>query len=765
MTRKRPVFMRRLCNLTSIVLCCGLIVALLEPAIAQAQIGSCSVSLSPQTVNSGSDTFFSFSLYTTDGSAINWMQVTSPGSSYVTIESASASNWQTNIAGDTATFTGGNVPSGYGVGLTVEALASNTAAGPISWQVQASDSADGSNPTTCDGDTSFTIVQVASTINISNVAATSVTDNSATITWNTDVQATSEVNYGQNSTSEHSTGLDNTLVNNHRATLSGLSPETGYLFDVVSTTPDGGSASSDGNTFQTSAAPSPTPTPTPTPSPSPTASPTPSPTVTPTSAPKSSLVVKVTNTTDKTPPSISLTAPKTNIFKTPPTLSGNASDNISIQRVEYSTDGGKDWLPVDTAPGLNTPKTSFSFTPLNLDDGTYAVITRATDAGGNIAMSNEISIVIDRLPPIIGGNIMSIGTQLLTPDATGTVTVPTGLSEKVALNTVGGPVAVVITATAVSGSQKPVQFHLMRSASTGLWNGIMSFGTAGTYHLSANAVDGAGTQTSRELNTVIAEAAGRVTDTHTGKLLPAHLTVYDRDPDTNSWVVWDGATYGQANPSWLMHGSYSLFLTPGTYYLEFSSDNHQTVVSESFTLHKTTILADNVAMHGQLGIHVAFIHLTWPTLTPTPLAINGQTPSGRSNTPVILGKSLPNFSLPLTNGQTLTNIDLLGKPTIVTMVGTWAPPAQDQLGILNQLNNSELNIVPIAIGESAAKLSVYNKIAGYSVPVLADSDQQLVTAFGITSLPTTYFVDRHGVVKRVMVGVLSTEELLANVQY
>ena len=69
---------------------------------------------------------------------------------------------------------------------------------------------------------------------ISNVAATYLTDSSAIITWMTDIPASSLVNYGVTTSYGYSSALDPTLVTAHSVTLTGLSPGTRYVFEVVS---------------------------------------------------------------------------------------------------------------------------------------------------------------------------------------------------------------------------------------------------------------------------------------------------------------------------------------------------------------------------------------------------------------------------------------------------------------------------------------------------------------------------------------------------
>ncbi len=89
---------------------------------------------------------------------------------------------------------------------------------------------------------------------ISNVEATNITDNSATITWTTDEPADSRVDYGL----DDSYGLfvdDTSLVTSHSITLTGLSPSATYHSKVTSADAASNPASSADFTFTTLAAP------------------------------------------------------------------------------------------------------------------------------------------------------------------------------------------------------------------------------------------------------------------------------------------------------------------------------------------------------------------------------------------------------------------------------------------------------------------------------------------------------------------------------
>ncbi|HET6455837.1 MAG TPA: family 10 glycosylhydrolase, partial [Armatimonadota bacterium] len=89
---------------------------------------------------------------------------------------------------------------------------------------------------------------------ISNVQASNIGTNSATITWTTDQAATSKVDYGLTTSYGSSTPLDSNLVTSHSMSLGGLAPSTLYHYRVTSSNTNGTSYSSD-YTFTTNGPP------------------------------------------------------------------------------------------------------------------------------------------------------------------------------------------------------------------------------------------------------------------------------------------------------------------------------------------------------------------------------------------------------------------------------------------------------------------------------------------------------------------------------
>ncbi len=87
--------------------------------------------------------------------------------------------------------------------------------------------------------TSPTIVETntnlgSATVNFSSIEVTNITSSSVTITWNTDIPADSQVEYGADELLGSFTQINSALSNSHSATITNLQPNTNYIFRLRS---------------------------------------------------------------------------------------------------------------------------------------------------------------------------------------------------------------------------------------------------------------------------------------------------------------------------------------------------------------------------------------------------------------------------------------------------------------------------------------------------------------------------------------------------
>lgn len=710
--------------------------------IAHAAGQSCQVTdLSPHNPDSGTETGFAFTITSDD--QVGWIRIISP-SSDLTIDGGS-SDWLPTVSytGSQATFSGAPISSGNP--LTVEVDAEVNYFPSSYWVVQTATDSSGTDRVNCSGDTSITVSN-SGPPSITSISASALTT-SATILWTTDKASNSTVDYGFTS-SYGKEATNGALVTSHNIHLTGLIPGHAYHYQVTSTDNLGQGVSSNDGTFFTAAGSS-----------GGGGSGSSGGTTTPpvgTSGGKSS-------SSDKTAPTVHITSDLPNVTATTPTVYGMANDNTTVKKIEYSIDGGRNWLSVDHTSGLGSASASFNFTPLNLEDDTYSFVVRAIDASGNSGTTKPVQVVIDRLPPAVGSSVITVGSQIIEPDERGVITTLTGVGLTITLSTSGGASMVNVEAVDVRAAKTvAASFALTRDTDSGLWHGTLSFSQAGYYRLVVRAVDGADNTVTRAIANVAVTRPALVLSPQ-GPVAGATATVYYLDPDTNDWILWDSRAYGQANPTISdTSGAFAVLLPTGTYYIAVAAKGYLPVTSNSFTVHKPTPLASVFQLKPSSGLNI----LWWPLATVSSQSLTSNL--GASTFPTafvkqpMIGKALPGFSLTDTAGTKQNPIEWLGKPTIVTVMSTWTPTAAEQVSSLEALSaNHDINVELIGMQENAARLEAFDSIAGSTMPWIADPDGSLSAKLVVGSAPMHFFVDRDGTIRRVVNGPLSTQEMTA----
>lgn len=734
----------------SLVLAVSSLLLVTPPQKAAGAISACSVTMSPHKVEMGSSTTYRFELTNNDPDTIQWIRIARPTNQFA-LSSATATGWSASLSADNATFRWGGLNRGDTLVITVNATVNSSVNGTFNWTLFVTDDPDGAGQFACDGDLSITVGDPPPPpVAISNLSVTGITENSATVKWTTNIPSKSRVYYGSSAQYGKDTGLSSAFVTNHSVQIAGLSASAVYHYMVTNESEAGASVSSADSTFKTA---------------SPLAQ---------DDIPEEYPLNPIRETTTETiPPTVRFTSDITGAYKETPTFTGVASDNEAIALLEYSVDGGNSWLPVDHVERtfslvggrrvVTDKEVTFEFTPVNLEDGDYMVMVRATDTSRNRASTPPVRLVIDRLPPQVGGSMISIGPHVLESRNEGVFSSVVGVEQKITLSAVGGPTEIILTATAQDNPSLNKTFSLYQDKVTGLWSGPLHFDHPATYELESTAIDGAGNVTRRALESVhVAPSATVVAKGSNQSLEGVNVTLHYFVPQTNSWAIWDGAAYGQSNPqSTNDQGQFNYFLPPGKYYLELRKTRYRTVYSHMFTLDKPLPLSSTVSMDGGIGFTVVSRPIYLPGWSTVRLDVNERTaPISKGGPTTLIGKQLPNFALPDAKSGTVASAELSGKRTLVSFIATWSPAAKNQLPILSKVQmKRDINVVPIVVQESTGKVNAYLNLAGYQLTVAVDKDGVTVPDFMVQGIPLHIFVDETGFVKKVMVGVLSEQDI------
>jgi hypothetical protein len=648
----------------------------LSPLQVRADVLDCELIVSPTTTTRETGTTYEFDTIGSSftGSGARWVKITRPSTDY-TITGGASSGWEVSHNGTDITFTHSTQIDPGLVTFVVQATSGSSDAGPHNWKVQMSDMANGAFAKTCRGSLESVIAGISGVSptptltpsptpdttapTISEVFISGVSDSSVTVSWETSELANSRVNYGT-STNYDSWENDLTMKTRHTLLLVGLSENTTYHAQIQSSDAAGNVSSSsdftfttikeeeyesvDVDTFFTSTDVEQTPTPEPTPTP------------------------------DLTAPTVRITSPTETKFTTSPTFHGTATDNEAISIIEYSFDNGENWSEVEIEDSDDFTQVDFSFTPLLPGEGNYFIMVRAYDESENVGESEPQLLVLDRLPPAVGGNILTIGPHVIQPDEQGQYVVVAGVSLKLTLSAIGGPTQIELLAN-------DLYFPMTQNVQTRLWSTELKLEEVGTYQLKTRSVDGAGNETTKVLNPIKVVPGGVISGAH-GPLDGARLAVYVFDDQLRQFRLWRADQFGQENPQLTdKAGQYRLILPPGMYYLHMTGPYGQSLKTKIFTLSQNTPIVHHFTLRKPLGVSLGNLALPFVELGQHDVMMEFASQHSVTNVahqvihPLV---NQPFIDLELDGVQTRV---VSGKPMIISVLTQWLPQTAAQMSV------------------------------------------------------------------------------------
>ena len=127
-------------------------------------------------------------------------------------------------------------------------------------------------------------------------------------------------------------------------------------------------------------------------------------------------------------------------------------------------------------------------------------------------------------------------------------------------------------------------------------------------------------------------------------------------------------------------------------------------------------------------------------------------------------KPAPMFSLKSINDKTVSLADFKGRPLVVNFWATWCAPCLAEMPLLEKVRKTwkgkGLEVLMINIKESQSAAGEFMKGHGYSFRTLLDETGEVSEKFQVFGLPTTYFIDKNGVIQYTHMGEL-TQEIIA----
>jgi peroxiredoxin len=134
-----------------------------------------------------------------------------------------------------------------------------------------------------------------------------------------------------------------------------------------------------------------------------------------------------------------------------------------------------------------------------------------------------------------------------------------------------------------------------------------------------------------------------------------------------------------------------------------------------------------------------------------------------TNTIPSVGNPAPDFELQNIEGETVKLSNLRGKIVGINFWATWCAPCVYEMPMFQEMYeefSSDLEFLAINNQESEDVVLPFIEKMGLTYEVLYDPDAQTALNFQVIGFPTTYFVDREGIIRAVHVGVMNKDQFL-----
>jgi peroxiredoxin len=121
------------------------------------------------------------------------------------------------------------------------------------------------------------------------------------------------------------------------------------------------------------------------------------------------------------------------------------------------------------------------------------------------------------------------------------------------------------------------------------------------------------------------------------------------------------------------------------------------------------------------------------------------------------GQKAPDFSAPALDGaQSLSLAAFRGKVVYLDFWASWCPPCLTSLPLLEQLRkefpSEQFQILAVNVDQDPAKARRFLERTRIGYPSASDPNGRIPETFGIETMPTSFLIDRRGVIRHVHQG-------------
>ncbi len=145
------------------------------------------------------------------------------------------------------------------------------------------------------------------------------------------------------------------------------------------------------------------------------------------------------------------------------------------------------------------------------------------------------------------------------------------------------------------------------------------------------------------------------------------------------------------------------------------------------------------------------------------LAVQACTPSSTSG--VRLGNLAPDFTLLDLEGNQVSLSDFRGETVFINFWATWCPPCRAEMpeieAVYQEYKDKGVVVIGVDILEPEDVVRQFVEQGGYSWIFVLDTSGEVAANYEIAAIPTSFFIDREGIIQAVNIGAMTKRAMEA----